>query len=436
MEQVRLPRQNGGSCGILGGCQPFDPRFGKVHGAFSRGLGAWLLTDAAIRRLIAEDNLKVKNALLKEFEAKSEQETRLFATISHELRTPLASLRLISEDIANLKPEQASDYLQQTFAQLEAATDDLAVAIDPSKPIVLHESPFGFWSLGDHVRQQVAPVFNNRGIYLLTELGKDEQLKLIGDPGRLGMILTNLLRNSALHANAEHTWFKQRVTESNLGPDFKRVTWTIEDDGDGIPQDQIERLRLPFERGESKSEGTGLGLFVVRATCAAMKADVTYETSETGGAKFVISADLKVVSRNHGAASSKPTDPTTRGRYTVLIVEDNTMIRKMTSRILAKAGYNTVQAGDGKSGLKQIAEKPIDAVITDYFMPEMDGVEMMLALREQGFTQPIIAVSAATLRDEPERLLAAGAKRVLAKPVSSDDLCSALDEVLSIDSGD
>lgn len=128
----------------------------------------------------------------------------------------------------------------------------------------------------------------------------------------------------------------------------------------------------------------------------------------------------------------------------ILIIEDDTTQRETYKDILVQAGYEVLEAPDGVSGMQQYRQQPCDLVITDIYMPNQDGLETILKLKEEFPMVKIIAVSgggtrAANIRDSGMKLAIEaatgfGADYVLQKPVSRQQLLHVIEEVLH-DSG-
>lgn len=118
----------------------------------------------------------------------------------------------------------------------------------------------------------------------------------------------------------------------------------------------------------------------------------------------------------------------------ILLVEDDDALRLTLRRSLERAGYETVEAAHGREALARLAEGPVDLVITDIVMPEMEGVELILQLRRSHPRLPVIAMSGGgrTGGDEYLKLArAGGAAKLLAKPFKPEQLLLAVREVLS-----
>ena len=122
----------------------------------------------------------------------------------------------------------------------------------------------------------------------------------------------------------------------------------------------------------------------------------------------------------------------------VLVIEDDVEMRSMMMCTLDRAGYETIGACDGREGLASFRRSPADLIITDIFMPEMDGVETIIELRRDFPDARIIAVSGGGRLSSDDYLPFAeklGARLTLRKPFSPPELLSAVDQVLSESSG-
>jgi two-component system, sensor histidine kinase and response regulator len=118
----------------------------------------------------------------------------------------------------------------------------------------------------------------------------------------------------------------------------------------------------------------------------------------------------------------------------ILLAEDNQVNQKLATRLLEKRGHRVVVANNGKEALAVLAGGVFDLVFLDVQMPEMDGLEATMAIREQekvtGVHQPIIAMTALAMKGDRERCLAAGTDGYLSKPISPEQLDEALDSYI------
>jgi CheY-like chemotaxis protein len=105
-----------------------------------------------------------------------------------------------------------------------------------------------------------------------------------------------------------------------------------------------------------------------------------------------------------------------------LLAEDNPTIQMLTKRMLEQRGANLVVANNGEEALLKVQEQSFDLILSDIFMPKMNGYKLVESIREQGIQTPVIGLTAATIGEETDKMLAAGANAVLSKPVNIQDL--------------
>jgi two-component system, sensor histidine kinase and response regulator len=117
----------------------------------------------------------------------------------------------------------------------------------------------------------------------------------------------------------------------------------------------------------------------------------------------------------------------------ILIAEDNPINQKLAVRLLQKQGHTSIVANNGREALETWARQSFDAILMDMMMPEMDGLEATIAIRERekatGAHIPIIAITANAMTGDREKCLAAGMDEYISKPVDVTQLYEALDKL-------
>lgn len=120
---------------------------------------------------------------------------------------------------------------------------------------------------------------------------------------------------------------------------------------------------------------------------------------------------------------------------TVLIIDDDPLLRAIAGEILLSAGYTVLEASDGAAGMETLEIAPVDLIITDMLMPEMDGVESILAIRRKRPSAPVIAISAGARHQPAGDLLrlaqALGASATLQKPLRRGELLAVVERLLA-----
>lgn len=115
----------------------------------------------------------------------------------------------------------------------------------------------------------------------------------------------------------------------------------------------------------------------------------------------------------------------------ILIVDDSSFARMRISHMLQEGGHNTVEAADGREGVAMAQQERPDCILTDLLMPEMDGISLLLALRELGSTLPIIVLTADIQESKRKQCQELGAAGFLPKPPQNKVLLSLVEKVLA-----
>ena len=286
---------------------------------------------------------------------------------------------------------------------------------------------------------------------LLRTLGEHIQLHtelepalwpVLADPGQVEQVLVNLAVNArdampaggtlTVHtANHVVTGEQRNSRLRPPAPPGRYVRLRIADTGTGIPPEVLERVFEPFFTTKAPGEGTGLGLATVYGIVTQAGGYATLQSAVGAGTAFVA---LLPVTEEQPATVPAPAaaQQLKRGGEAILVVEDETALRAVTERILARNGYQVLSAGSGPEALK-IAEdltRKIDLLLTDVIMPHMHGQELTEQIRRirprlpvvymSGYAQPFIT-GEGTL--DPNTIL-------ITKPFTQRELLERLREAL------
>ena len=352
-----------------------------------------------------------------ELEAASERQKKLFAIIGHELRTPAAALSMLIDQTKSQVSKETFRKLKITSGQLLDVLDDLRFIVRPERlreaklqivdPVVVASESIR--SLEDYL--------SSVGINLEIDLSGAFGFNCEMDVKALRHLLGNLLRNAAIHSNATRVLVK--MTVQTLSESKVTFQLSVEDNGVGIDETHVAHLFDEFYRVDAEKDGTGLGLAICREMAKQLSGQIEYFDSDLGGAGFLIILELPRVMDFIPAEETPVTYDPIKGKK-VLYAEDSLIMRTVTEKLLESAGAIVTTALDGEKALELASQKHFDLVITDIFMPNLDGYGLAAGLRSAGFKGPIIGVTAATVGDEIDKLLAAGANEVIGKPLNID----------------
>jgi CheY-like chemotaxis protein len=197
------------------------------------------------------------------------------------------------------------------------------------------------------------------------------------------------------------------------------LTLTVRDNGTGMTEEVMERLFEPFFTTKAQGEGTGLGLATVHGVVAQAGGTVTVESEPGKGSAFTIHLPVMPHGDTMPTVVSHESD-TAGGTATVLLVEDDPMVRRQARRTLADRGYTVLEAGEGTEALALVDAYagPIDLLVTDVVMPGMSAGTLVASLRARYPALAILYTSGyAADQVSPE---VAGEREFLAKPFLPD----------------
>jgi CheY-like chemotaxis protein len=230
----------------------------------------------------------------------------------------------------------------------------------------------------------------------------------------------------------------QDVTQTKTGETQKSIHFVVKDTGIGMKPEHCKKLFQAFSQADSsttrKYGGTGLGLAITQNFVAMMGGEVVVESEYGVGSTFTLK--LPQIARQIPTKAEEFDEATISSilfnpmqTKTVLVIDDNHHDRKFLHRYLSGEGYNVVMAVNGKQGLQMAKEIVPDMITLDVMMPEMDGWETLVALKNDPFLVNIPVVMSSIIED---RHLAQtlGAVDYLPKPVAKDRLLKVVDKYI------
>jgi signal transduction histidine kinase/CheY-like chemotaxis protein len=299
-------------------------------------------------------------------------------------------------------------------------------------------------SLND-ASQQVVQLLDRilpKKVSLVSEF--DNTIPLVqGDPGQLGQVIMNLCVNAAdaLGSAGRITLVTRsyRITEDAppaiLQFQSERcVELVVRDDGTGMEKSTIDRAFEPFFTTKPVGKGSGLGLSMVYGTVQNHGGVVTIDSKQGAGTAVTVSIPACEESMEVAPMRASVAATPEVGRGVVLLVDDESMIRKSGKRLLQSLGLEVLCASDGKEGLEEYQREGerIELVLLDMAMPVMDGAECFWRLREIDPGVTVIISSGYACGEEVEEMLASGGVLFLGKPYEKETLQKAVVRALDM----
>ncbi|GAB1526132.1 hypothetical protein RhiTH_009298 [Rhizoctonia solani] len=474
------------------------------------------ITDRKIAEVRLRESFAERSRLLASETAAKEAsrlKSQFLANMSHEIRTPIAGVIGLSELLCDthLNEEQRgiAENIQRSADALLTVINDI---LDFSKVEIgkldIDNIPLSLGvvlldtkkMLSFAARKKVRPglvqprfwglILYHKGLIFNDEIHIKYAGRVMGDPGRLRQVLTNLLTNS-IKFTSEGSITLRAIQESE---DEKtvRVRFSVEDEGMGIADSIRERLFQPFSQADSSTArrygGTGLGLTISKNLVELMRGRIGLDSKEGKGTCAWFSVPFKKASDELPAAprslspeaaasialpilpqtetptESNSTSPLPLGPASaisslaiqngngllgsnmvngmaprpsgslqrpregiwILVAEDNLINQQIALKTLRKMNFNAEAADNGKQVLAALERRTYDLILMDCQMPEMDGYEATMCIRQLESVEvrsiPIIAMTASAIRGDKEKCLKVGMSDYLSKPVKRQAL--------------
>jgi CheY-like chemotaxis protein/two-component sensor histidine kinase len=277
------------------------------------------------------------------------------------------------------------------------------------------------------------PLAADRSMKLCVDGKIEDDLHVLADRQRLKQVLLNLLTNAV-----KYTAVGGGVTVSVKRLDSTKTRLVVTDTGAGIAKEKLARLFTPFDRLDAEQsgvEGTGLGLALCQRLMNAMGGDIGVESVIGKGTALwidlpAVESPLKAFPKGIEVA----TDDVSRsegGR--ILYIEDNLSNLTLVEQMLAEQPHiELLTAMQGSLGLDLARKHLPDLILLDLHLPDIRGHEVLVRLRADKLTReiPVVVISADATRGQIQRLLAAGARNYLTKPLDIGEFFRVIEETM------
>lgn len=359
--------------------------------------------------------------------------------MSHDIRTPMNAVlgmtKIGKKYVSN--PERVMDCFQKIDVSSKLLIDLINEVLDMSKvesgQILLAEEEVNLAELVQGVVTMVQPLFQDKSLRFNTYVSGVIHETVVSDVQRLQQLVMNLLSN-AVKYTSEGGSVSLEIRENPIGgTDTAHYEFIVSDTGIGMKPEFLSHVFDPFERAEDVKiqavQGTGLGLSICKKIAEQMGGTIEVESEYGKGSKFIVSVYLKVQEEkiDDGELAGLP----------VLVVDDDVVVCDNTCERLEELGMIAEGVGDGRAALAKVVEahaafQDYFAVILDYRMPDLNGVETTRLIREKvGNDLPIIMLSAYDLSEQMETAKEAGANGFITKPLFRSRLAYKLKQFIN-----
>jgi nitrogen fixation negative regulator NifL len=366
-------------------------------------------------------------------EAASQAKSDFLANMSHEIRTPMNGVIGMTDLALDLvhNPTQR-EYLRIVKSSAQSLMVILNDVLDFSKieagKLTIEAVPFALSQTIEETLKTLRSRASQKGLVLDSSLQPGLPSDVVGDPVRLGQVLTNLCDNAIKFTGHGGVYVSVGAALAVGGAHM--LQFDVRDTGIGIPPEKQQGVFAAFSQADTSTTrrfgGTGLGLTICARLVELMGGRIWVDSVEGQGSTFHFTLQVQAA---QGVARTSPTDasdaPEPARTLQVLLVEDHPINQMLATTLLKKWGHSVVLAKNGQEAVNLFGTQDWDIVLMDMQMPVMGGLEatrLIRAAERLGRHTPILAMTANAMEADRQACMAAGMDDHLAKPFNAQSL--------------
>lgn len=400
--------------------------FAYIVYAILIGVGIWILKNYFKRREQAKNAIKLERMKAQKEHEFYQQKIDFFTTMAHEIRTPLSLImapleKLLSTENAPETIKQLNVMEQNTQRLLTLVNQLLDFRRIESDIYTIKKERLELVSYIHSLYSRFSPIAQQKGIkfHMSTEVN---QLYMEADAEALQKIFSNLLINAFKFAKS-FVGIKISLPDT-ITNSQKKVSISVSDDGVGIPQDELQTVFTPFFKVSSPEHqiknigGTGIGLSLAKALAEKHEGEINVVSKQGDTTTFSLTLPYE--------QNSTVVSPSLEGQIEnnnatlpgILIVEDDVNMLDFISTNFKGEGYNIYCAVNGVEALKVLEAQPVELVLSDVMMPEMDGMSLCKKIKNSiDYSHiPVILLTAKGNSDAELQGIESGADAYVVKP--------------------
>lgn len=405
-----------------------------------------LITDITERKQVERELIAAMESAetaKREADQANTAKSEFLASMSHEIRTPMNAIlgmaELLSETELNAEQKRYIGTFSSAGETLLAIINDI---LDLSKiesgQLKLEQTCFNLGMLLDQLGEIMAVRAHEKNLELAFRLPDTLPDGLIGDPTRLRQIIVNLVGNAIKFT--EQGEVVVEVALERRSTDRIDLTFSVRDTGIGIEPGQLDKIFQSFTQADSsttrKYGGTGLGLTISQLFVEMMGGRIWVESDIGAGSVFFFTIECGIAAGG-GCAGSQPARSIDMNGLQALVVDDNKTNREILRKTLERWGAVVTEANSAAKGLDILrgavsAGTPVDLVLLDYQMPNMNGLQMAEEIQRDPSIRgaPLILASSGMNGVGAEMMREAGVSACLTKPVKRGELQEAIGKIM------
>lgn len=409
-----------------------------------------LLTGILITYNVTRYNTRTENELIRQHHAAQEAsvaKSYFLANMSHEIRTPLSSIigfseALLTDTIDEKQRKRTTETIIRNGRHLQQIINDI---LDISKieagQLVIESIATSPYLILDEIDSLVGAKAREKGLAFIVTYHFPLPEEFQSDPTRLKQILINLCSNAVKFTN------QGKITiDASYDADYRQMKFLVMDTGIGMTPEEVEHIFSPFTQADSsttrKYGGTGLGLSISNKLAQELKGSLLCNSYKGRGTYFTLilpvdnSEDLTLIDQlddiNHSSTEQIPLNNIRQLDGNILLVEDTPDNQKLIKMYIDKTGASLKIVENGQQAVDVCKNHEYDLILMDMQMPIMDGAEATRCLRANGYTKPIVSLTANAMISNRQKCIEAGADGYLVKPVDTQLFYELLNQYLPV----
>jgi hypothetical protein len=352
------------------------------------------------------------------------------ASMSHEIRTPLNAIigfsKHISQSNLSIRDKKYLNIIKNSSQHLfEIINDILDFSKLDSGQMKVEKTPFDITRLLEETADSFRSDIEMKGLKMYLNI--DNQLigrQITGDPYRIRQILNNLIGNAIKFTSEGSVTIQVSLEKQNT------LLLTVSDTGIGIPSDKIKVIFEKFAQADRsttrKYGGTGLGLTIVKKLVGLMRGRITVKSKVEKGTSFIVSIPTTLIKPESVKEMDSTIEYHDLSNITCLIADDDNYNLMLLEKTLKDYYMKVFSVTSGLEALNYVDQITFDLIILDLQMPEMDGYDTAIKLRDKNFSNPILALSAFVDDDVLKKCKKAGIDQVIRKPFDEKELINTI----------